>query len=343
MATNLTSPKKLAAQIESIGRGLMDESRRVAALEKTVEAMLDDGQSPLTVKSYMDTLLAGTKAVLQRYGDIMGDTTTPSVPALPMTFATRWKAGAPAGAGYYRVGYGSSYNLDTTTGLITQALRVIKVPEGAPNADMFLGIKVNDVIRVEGCTDYRNNGRYTIAYDVDDVGNGSSTYGLTQGDFSGSGSDWATSGSGLTVNTGAAVFNHATLSGSCSQSLANMSSSAVYEIKFDIDYSAGTNYAATVIVTIGGDWYFYLNVDSADKIGTYSFITNSPSTTPTLTITVGTGISGTPGSVSIDNVTVKGLNGLFVVEPFYSDAGGVPGESPYNDTGVVITLEQTAA
>lgn len=335
MATNLTSPKMLAAQIESIGRGLMEESQRVAALEKTVEAMLNDGQSPLTVKTYIDAVLAGTKGVLQRYGDILGDSTTPSNPCLPMTFATRWKAGAPAGAGYYRVGYGSSY---ATNGSATQSLRLILVSEVGPNYDMFLGVKQNDVIRVEGCTDYRNNGRYTVAYDVDEVGNGGSTYGLENGDFS-VGTGW-TAGTGWTITGGEAAFSEgaSTTPRTLTNALSGCLATGCYRIQFKLTVSGGTG---TVKVSLGGSWYWERTYSTTESATVYSFVADSPSTTPTLTVTI-TRASGTFAG-AIDDVYIQGWNGLFVVEPFYSDAGGVSGESPYNDTGVVITLEQTAA
>lgn len=340
MATNLTSPKHLAAQIESIGRGLMDESRRVAALEKTVESLLADGVAPLTVKSYIDTLLAGSKAVLQRYGDVLGDTTTPSNPTLPMSFATRWKAGAPAGAGYYRVGYGSSY---ATNGAKTQSLHTILVSEVGPNADMFLGVKRNDVIRVEGCADYRNNGRYTVAYDVDEVGDGGSTYGLENGDF-GAGTGWTTSG-GWSIGSGVATYTStsATTPITLTNALTGCVANGAYRIQFDLAITAAAA-SGTIKVSLGGSWYWERTFDATMASTTFSFVADSPSTTPTLTISATREDSGTDAFTAVlDNVFIQGWNGLFVVEPFYSDAGSVSGESPYNDTGVVITLEQTAA
>jgi hypothetical protein len=110
-----------------------------------------------------------------------------------------------------------------------------------------------------------------------------------------------------------------------------MTTTGAYVVQFTVTkMSSGVG---TLRASIGGD-YYWEKTYTADTAAarTYSFVTNSPSTTPTLTFTA-TRSSGV-FSVTIDNVYVYGYQGLVVSEAFPSEETGLK---------TIITLEQTAA
>lgn len=327
MATKLTTPGRLADQLESVGDSLINQARSLRAQERLWAEMLLDGQAPSVVKTRMDNMLEGIDAVMRRHGQELGNEST--APLFSTKFATQFPAGAPPGIGWLRTGYGNDEAF--TSAGAAQGPRMILYEDVGPNYDLFLGLKANDVISVQNCSVKANNGRYTILYDVAAKGD-NATYGLENGDFAAA-TGWTETATYFTIGGGKASYADAatTAAKTLTNALSGMVSGAAYAVQFTLSNPGGVG---TFRVSLGGSYYW--EMDIADIVaGTYSFVTNAPSTTPTLTFT-GTRASGSC-AVDVDDVYVYGAPVLFLAEAFAEDAGAG------QDSSTIITLLQTAA
>lgn len=333
MATVLTTPREVGRRIQAYITALQAQVSELNGYDSLYRRELSDGTSPLDVKALIDPLMANVNTSI--------DSISTNLAALVYKMATRWQAGSPPGVGWLRTGYFNNTTFLTSTNA-AMGKQMILYNDVGPNIDLFYSttgasivyaVKANDIISVTNCSHAANNGRYTIKYDTAAKGNGASTYGLTQGDFSGGGSDWMGE-TDWTVNTGAGVYSAAseTTARTCTQALSGMSTTAAYTVQFDVTYTSG---AGTLKCDIGGDYHFLKTLDDSGDTATYSFTSNPNSTTPTLTFTAKRS-SGT-FAFSIDNVYVYGAPVLFTVEAFDADVGA------NEDDQTVITLEQTAA
>lgn len=345
MATTLTTPGQLAAQVDAISRALSAQARALRADEQLWLGMLAQGVPPLTVKTRMDDILAGHKALFQRYGNELGNENSAISPLLPDKFATQWRKDAPPGLGWFTIGASNSRAFRTTDNA-AQGLRLINYYDGSPNYDLFSGIKTNDVIRIENCLKEVNDGPRVIAMDVAAKGtpgslatSAPSTYGpndtgdtFWDGQFrNAAGTGW-TAGGDWAISGNAGLYTHSTGAGSLTHDLVGMTTGAAYQIQFDLTVGGATP-AGTLTISIGGDYYWKITVAATATVQTYSFVTNCPTdTTPTLTFT---GASSSATTFTVDNVYVSGYQGLVVFDPFDTEST--------EDDEVTITLEQTAA
>ena len=346
MATTLTTPGQLAAQVDEIARALGAEARALRNEEQLWLAMLAQGVAPLTVKTRMDDLLAGHKAVFQRFGNELGHENTAVAPLLPDKFATQWRPGAPPGVSWFTIGASNSRAF-YWSGNAAQGLRLINYFDGSPNYDIFAGLKANDVIHVENCIKRANNGRRVVAMDV--AAKGASlnnpaavaTYGPNDsGDTFWDGNFRNAAGTGWTAETdwaiGSGVATYSTDTGTTARALthvlAGMTAGAAYQIQFDLTVS-GTDPVGSLAVYINDEFYWAIEPDATAAAQTYSFVTNALSATPTLTF-IATRANGI-FTLTIDNVIVSGYQGLVLFDPFDTEST--------EDDEVSITLEQTAA
>lgn len=330
MATVLSSAYDLSKKLRDYARLLQSHASSLSSVERISRDEQSDGKHPLDIKALIDGLLENINPCV--------DEIATNIAAIAWKSPIKWVTGSPPGVGWFRTGY---YNTTSfkSVGDTAMGKNMILYNDVGPNYNLFYSdtassathaVKANDIISVD--SSYAQNiGRYTIKYDTAAKGNGGSTYGLTQGDFSGGGSDW-TAGTDWTVNTGSAVYSASsgTTARTCTQALSGMSTTAAYTVQFTVTYTSG---AGTLKCDIAGDYYFQKTLSAAGDSATYSFTTNPGSTTPTLTFTA-TRSSGT-FAFSIDDVYVYGAPVLFTVEEFDVDSG--------EDVNTTITLEQTAA
>ena len=363
MATNLTTPAQLARQIREMADQMLNEVKRLESMERLLDARTADGIDPLLTKKYLDGVLVATGDLLETFGDQLGVTAGTPVCQLPLKSVARYAFGAPPGVGYLAVGGSRGYCFTSDGAAMSPIL--IEYYDCSPNYNMFIGDgttkaygpKAGDVINVSGCRDPRNNGRYEVRYNPAAKGTSLNdptavaTYGpndtsdtFYEGNFRNAyaSGNWVRSSAEWAITGGAnAVFTASGLgSATLTHALSGMVEDGVYVVQFDL---AALDVApvGALQVSIGGDFYFEIQIDDLSVSGTYSLVTNSPSATPTLTFTAVA--IGASTSFSVNNVIVSGFQGLVVSQPFYGDSSNVSGESPYNDDTAIITLEQTAA
>jgi hypothetical protein len=326
MSTVLTTPKHLGQQVESIGRALVAQGRSLQETEQLFRAMQADGESPGDIETRLNNIFEGMDATLRRYGAELGNESTAG--QLPMTWAKEWRAGSPASLNGFRTGATYANVEDLTLLNAAQGARVITYDNSDANKDLFSGLAAGDVIRVSGCSNSRNDGRYTVKNPVAARGD-NATFGLQNGDFAGA-TGW-TASADWTISGGQAVFADAAGAGTLTQALSSIVSGAAYLIQWDMQIS-GTTPAGSIIVDIGGDYRFRMLFSDVVAPQTYYLITNAPSTTPTLSFTAAE-TGGTVG-ITLDNVLVYGAPAIVTNELFSADV---------TDDDTVITLERTAA
>jgi hypothetical protein len=333
MATVLTTPREVGRRISDYIAALQSQVAALGGYDRLMRDELTDGTTPLDVKALIDPLMANVNTSI--------DSISTNLAALVYKAVVRWKAGSPPGVGWLRTGYYSNTSFLTSSSA-AMGKQMVLYNDVSPNADLFYqttggsatnAIKANDIISVANCSHAANNGRYTIKYDTAAKGNGGSTYGLENGDFASAtgwtfNTDWAHSTNKAKYDYGVSGTSPATMT----NALTGMSASAAYAVQFDVSYVAG---AGTLRVSLGGDYYFEKVFDGSGDSGTFSFITNPASTTPTLTFTAAR--SSGDFEIDVDNVYVYGAPVLFTVEEFDADVGAT------EDDSTIITLEQTAA
>lgn len=358
MATTLTTPGNLAEQLDFIGDALKQHARALRNEDDRWKRMLDDGVAPLTVKERMDMIMLAYVNYMLALGRELGIDTVYSgatvndgddliiLPKIPCKFATQWRFGAPNALGSIVTGSNNTRTFFNSG--VDQGIRLISYLDVGPNYDMFLGLKANDVIDIANCSVKTHNGRYGLLYDVAAKGASLSnpaavaTYGpndasdtFYEGDFRNAYADgnwvrstteWAIAGGSGAVFTaagaGAPTLTHV---------LAGMTAGAAYVIQFTLAVTDITP-TGTLRVSIGGDYYWEIAIDTIQAATAYSFVTNAPSATPTLTFTATA--SGASTAFTIDDVIVYGYQGLVLSDTF---------AEPADDDTTIITLCETAA
>lgn len=325
--TRLNTPGELGDSLRSLSKSMLSLARKMDAEDKYWRSELARGEHALTLKTRMDNMFEGVNAELRRLGQELGNEST--APLLSTLFKTQWRAGVNNSLRYFKTG--ASNSLAFTSSGAAQGLVLIDYLDVGPNYDIFSGLVLNDVIEISNCSDPDHNGLKSVRWDAKAKGNSGSDYGLTQGDFSGSGSDW-TGGTDWTVNTGAGIYTYAAASPTTlTQALSGMTTTGLYVVQFDVAKTGAGE--GTLRCSIGGDYYWEKTYTTGTEASTsYQIVTNSPSTTPTLTFTATR--SAGAFSVTIDNVYVYGYQGLMVSEAFPSEETGL---------NTIITLTQTAA
>lgn len=328
MATILIEPKNLARDLRSVAANLEYQAAQCQSIQQSMRSQLNGGYAPNTVKTNIDALLVPVGAAI--------DAARVQLDALSFKAIRKYQIGAPAGLQWFRLGGDDQYlfkSVDSTAWgkhCITYYDPSPLLGLTAPNLDLFLGLAVGDVIHVRDSGD--NDGSYQVLWAPVTKGD-NATYGLTQGDFSGGGSDW-TAATDWTVSGGDASYSASsgTTPRTLTQALSGMATATAYAIQFELTIN-GVSPVGAIRCDIGGSVYWQKSFTAIEAKQTIVFFTDSPSTTPTLTFTA-TRVSGTVGLV-IDNVYVYGAQGLVVTPEFASDSG----ESAYTS----MSLEQTVA
>lgn len=334
MSTVLTTPAELAVSLNAQVASLAALTNQCRAFERLRNARLADGVAPVTVKSEIDALLVPVASAITA--------ARAELALLGTVVEEKFIAGSPPGIGWLRSGYGNDEAF--TSAGAAQGAHMILYNDVGPNYDLFSGIKANDIIQLENAG--TNDGRYTVAYDVKAKGTAGTastvaTYGpnktadgFWEGNFRSNPGNW-TLGTDWAIAANVATYNYGTTTPSTmTHALAGMTTAGLYTIQFDVAYTGGAN-TGTLKVDIGGGYYFQIACGADTIARTYSFVTNSPSTTPTLTFTATK--TGSDFIVAVSNVYVYGTPAIFMVEAFAEDVGAG------NSADAIVTLKQTAA
>ena len=328
MSTVLVRPDELADTIVGSARELSGLATQCRAIGHQLNSLLSGGATPASVKTQIDLLLVPVGASL--------DAIRAQLDNLTFKAIEQFQIGAPAGLQWFRLG-GDNANLFYTVDGSAWGKHLISFYDPspllgltAPNANLFSGLAIGDVVRIENSG--VNDGSYLVLWTPAAKAD-NSTYGLTQGDFSGGGSDW-TAATDWDASLGDARYSSAsgTTARTLTQALSGMTAGAAYAIQFELTIS-GSSPAGTLRCSIGGTVYWEKTISATAAKETIVFVTDSPSTTPTLTFTA-TRASGT-FALTIDNVYVYGAQGLVVSPAFSEDTG--------ENSNIKITLEQTVA